>query len=462
MKSTGPSTFDATAITTLPVQDSNTEGRNCLGRYRKFILLILTLNIISAALFIGLTNRPVFDDPYNIVDVQRYAHTGFSIATVLSQQNPPGPSSFLWMAIGVRLLGGEVLRDARIAALVSWVILSVGVLVGARFGRFPRIWYGALLATLIFPHSVTATGTVLTEGPALVFAVLGSLAWIEFISRTRPTASCLLLGMLGGLSMGIAVTCRQYYLALLPAAGFFALLQSRRLASIEKFRWSLGVILSLILASVPVILLVMVWRGISSPGMATGTSYDMWQAGVGLNVFRPAAAAFYSCLYLVPLAFPVLWRVHHQTRRRPLLVASLGGIVVAYFGSFLLQPGPLDKLVRAASRLPHGDFVLLALIATLTIYTAIAIGRLLWNEREHVMSCPPLLFALLAIGFFIGEQLGVGGNLPLYDRYLLQFAPFFGVVAFSLSPRLTRYRLLAFAAFSVISHVMLWRYAFGT
>jgi len=108
------------------------------------------------------------------------------------------------MAAGVRLLGGEELRDARIATLLSWVFLLVGILVGARFSSFPQIWYGALLAALVFPHAVTATATALTEGPALLFATLGALTWIESASRPTATPSVLLLGILGGLSMGIA------------------------------------------------------------------------------------------------------------------------------------------------------------------------------------------------------------------------------------------------------------------
>jgi hypothetical protein len=424
--------------------------------------LIFALNVISAALFIGLINRPVYDDRYNIFDVQSYAREGLSVATLLSQRNPPGPTSFLWMAAGVRLLGGEELRDARIATLLSWVLLLVGILVGARYSSVPQIWYGALLAALVFPHSVTATATVLTEGPALLFATLGSLIWIESVSQPTATASCLLLGTIGALSMGIAVTCRQYYLALLPAAALFALFQSREQGPKGEWLRPLGMILSLTVASAPVILLIMVWRDISSPGMATGTSYNIWKAGVGWNPFRPIVAAFYSCFYLVPLTLPILWRVRPEVRWRALLVASLGGVVAAYSRFSLLQPGPLRTLVRAASRLPAGELVLFGLIATLTIYNVIAIGLLIWKERDIVRSCPPLLFALLAVVFFIGEQLGVGGNLPLYDRYLLQFAPFLGIIAFSLTPRLTSVRLLALAALSAVSQVMLWRYAFGS
>lgn len=460
--SDGLSTVDSSVAVTPRVKDFQIEGQAWSERYFKLIIFVFALNVISAALFIGLINRPVYDDQHNIFDVQSYAHEGLSVATLLSHRNPPGPTSFLWMATGVRLLGGEELRDARIAVLMSWILLFVGILVGAHYSSFPQIWYGALLAALVFPHSVTATATVLTEGPALLFATLGALIWIESASRPLATPSCLLLGIFGGLSMGIAVTCRQYYLALLPAAALFALFQSRWQCSKEKMLRSHGMILSLAVTSAPVILLILVWRGISSPGMATGTSYNIWKAGVGLNGFRPIVATFYSCFYLVPLTFPVLWRVLHAARWPALLVASLGGIVAAYLRSSLLQPGPLHTLVRMASRLPAGEFILFGLIATLTIYNAIAIGLLLWEKRDTLLSCAPLLFALLTVAFFVVEQVGVGGNLPLYDRYLLQLAPFLGIIAFSLTPRLTSARLLALVALSALSHVMLWRYAFGT
>lgn len=454
------SSVDDFVAVTPRVQDFQIDGHLWSERYVKLIIFVFVLNVISAALFIGLINRPVYDDPYNIFDVQSYAHKGLSLATLLSHRNPPGPTSFLWMAAGVRLLGGEELRDARIATLLSWVVLLVGILVGARYSSFPQAWYTALLAGLVFPHSVTATATLLTEGPALLFATLGALTWIESASQPTATPSVLLLGLLGGLSMGIAVTCRQYYLALLPAAALFALFQSRRWGSKEKLLRSVGMILSLTVASAPAILLIMVWRGISSPGMATGTSYNAWKAAVGLNVFRPIVATFYSYFYLVPLTLPILWRVRYGARWRALLVALLGGVVTACFGASLLQPGPLHTLVRTASRLPAGGFILFGFVATLTIYNAIAVGLLLWKEHDIALVYPPLLFALLTVVFFIGEQLGVGGNLPLYDRYLLQIAPFLGIIAFSLTPRLTSARLLAFAALSAVSHVMLWRYAF--
>jgi hypothetical protein len=429
---------------------------------RRFLIFLFVLNVISAALFIGFVNRPVYDEPYNIFDVHNYATRSLSVDTLLSHRNPPGPTSFLWMAAGVRLLGGEELRDARIAILMSWILLAAGILVGARYTRFPQLWLGALLAMLVFPHSVEATATLLTEGPSLFFAVLGALAWTELATRPNVTPGVLFLGVLGGLSMGLAVTCRQYNLALLPAAALFAFHQWRARPSSEKSRWAASSIFSLALAVVPVLLMVLVWKGISSPGMATGTSYDhMWKATVGLNLSRPLIVAFYAAVYLVPFTFPAMFRLRASQRRIALSVAVLGGVGIAYFNSIFLQPGPLNSLIRFASRLPHGGTVLFALAAVAVLYNAVAFGFLLWEQRRSISSNAPAVFSLLVILFFIAEQIGVGGNLPFYDRYVLQLAPFLGLIAFTVLPRLTPLRLLALGGLSVLSHVMLWRFAFS-
>jgi dolichyl-phosphate-mannose-protein mannosyltransferase len=430
---------------------------------QRFVITLFIINLISAALFIGVVNRPVYDDQFNIFDVHNYAVKGLTMDSLLSHRNPPGPTSFLWMAAGVRFLGGDELTDARISIFVSWVLLAAGILVGVRYSRFPQLWLGALLATLVFPHSVEATATLLTEGPALLFAVLGVLAWAEFASRPNVTSGSLFLGLLGGFSMGLAVTCRQYFLALLPAAALFALYQWRARSSSEKSRWAVSVILSLALAIFPVLLMVLVWKGISSPGMATGTSYDhMWKATVGLNLLRPMIVAFYAAVYLLPFTFPAMFRLNGSQRRIALLIAVLGGLGIAYFSSLFLQPGPLNSLVRFASRAPHGGTAVFALAAVAALYNAVAIALLIWDQRTSIASNAPALFSVLVVLFFVAEQIGVGGNLPFYDRYVLQLAPFLGIIAFSVLPRLTPPRFLALAGLSVLSHIMLWRFAFAS
>ena len=66
---------------------------------------------------------------------------------------------------------------------------------------------------------------------------------------------------------------------------------------------------------------------------------------------------------------------------------------------------------------------------------------------------------MLAIVFFVAEQLGVQGNIPFYDRYVIQLAPFIGIIAFALAPQANLMRLFVLGAMSLLSHGMLWRYA---
>jgi len=238
-------------------------------------VFFLILNAISALLFIGFVNHPIYDDAYNLLDVHRYASEGVSVETVRRNVNAPGPTSFLWMAAGVRLLGGNELRAARLAALSSWLVLGAGILIGARHSKFPQLWHSALLVTLVFPHAATASASVLTEGPALLFAMMGVLIWVESVSRPTITLRLVPIAMIGGLFMGIAVTCRQYYLLLLPAAVLVAVIQSRRVRVGESSLWYATVILSLATAMIPVFLLVLTWQGFTSPGVG----HSMWNTG---------------------------------------------------------------------------------------------------------------------------------------------------------------------------------------
>ncbi len=437
-------------------------GQGWDRKYLHVAIALLVLNAISALLFIILVNRPVFDDPNNFPDVQRYSSEGVSVSTIRRHLNPTGPTSFIWMAAVVRVLGGSGLRDARLAILASWLLLGLGILVGARYASFPQLWYAGLLVTLVFPTTLTATATVLTEGPAMFFAILGALAWVELAARPTATPRLMLLGAIGGLSMGLAITCRQYYLMLLPAASLFAFYELRRRGPKGRPLWLAGIIFSLTAAIVPVVLLVLVWKGLSSPAMVTGASYGVWKSKVGLNIFRPIVATFYTALYLVPLTFHAMFQLRTAIRMRALLLAAIGGTAAALFGAPLLQPGPLHSLIQAAKRLPGGEGLFFGLIAAITTYNAVSLGHLIFRKRAALLSCPPAVFAFLAVGFFIAEQSGVSGNIPFYELYVLQIAPFLGIIAFRLAPPLTLPRISVLAALSVLSHALLWRHALGS
>ena len=82
------------------------------------------------------------------------------------------------------------------------------------------------------------------------------------------------------------------------------------------------------------------------------------------------------------------------------------------------------------------------------------------GQRTKLLSCVPLGFSVVLILFFCMEQIGVGGNVPFYDRYVFQIAPFLGIIAFGLCPTLSRARVVMLAFLLVVSYGMLWRYAF--
>ena len=431
-------------------------------QYFYAVTLIFGFSALSAILFMVSVRRPVYDDQFNIFDVHAYADDGISVATIRAQRNPPGPMGFIWMAAAVRLVGHDELLDARMAVLFSWLLLVIGILVAAHYSQWPQLWYGALLAAMIFPHSLTASATVLTEGPALLFALLGVLAWTDSASRPKRVSPALLAWMVvGGLSIGLSITCRQYFLALLPSAGVLALLLLWGRPSERTFEWLGSVFISLTAAVIPALLLVLTWRGIASPGMETGASYGNYQIGVGLAWFRPVQVTFYAALYLVPYSFPAIWRVPLERRWPALLAAFIVGFVATYFRGSLMNPGPIHSLIEVASRIPAGAALLFWLITSVATYNAVAVCLLLWGERSKLRTCVPVVFALLVVFFFISEQLGVGGNIPFYDRYVLQLAPFLGLIGFWLFPKFTRSRILVMVGMVVFSHALLWRYAFA-
>jgi hypothetical protein len=134
---------------------------------------------------------------------------------------------------------------------------------------------------------------------------------------------------------------------------------------------------------------------------------------------RPLVAAFCIGFYLIPLTYPAMKSVQPQRRWSLLLLASILGTAAVPFRTYLVNIGVLNSLLSFAFRWPVAGLAAFASIAILITYNTIALGMLLWENRQNALRCPPLIFALLTVLFFVGEQLGVGGNIPFYDRYVL-------------------------------------------
>jgi hypothetical protein len=403
----------------------------------------------------------VFDDSNNLPDVHRYVAEGVSIQTIYRQINPTGPTSFILMSEATRIFGGGELEMSRSVALMSWFLLSIGVLLCAYFTSCrPELWYGGLLVALVFPHALTASATVLTEGPALLFATVGALLWVESCSTNMMNIEAMARCAIGGLLLGLSITCRQYYVAILPTMFIFAISQFYRRRREVDPCWFIAIALSLILATVPLGCLVFIWKGLSSPGMVTGRSYEGYQSTVALNPIRPFVAAFYTLLYLFPLTFTAIRTLSRIQGVLAGLFAVMAAALLSPLRNAILQPGPLQTAVYSLHQIQGAESIAFGAITALIVFNGTAVAYVVWARRSIIGSDSggPVLFSIYLIIFFALEQIGIGGNIPFYDRYVLQVAPFLGIFAFALLWPIRVEQVGALAVLFLLSEALLWRY----
>lgn len=408
--------------------------------------LLLVANLLSAGLFIALSDRPVFDDASHLRDVVRYVNDGVSYQTVREHQNPTGPVAFIWMAV-VGSSAGSGLGGSRAAITLCWAIAGLGLLWHCSRAQNPTPWLGALTAALVAPHAITATATMLTEGPSIALSMLGVLLW----SRAGERAW---MAVLGGVLIGLAVATRQYYVALLGAlAGPLALSIAQRERPLPVRTLAFG----FAGGALPVVALLSVWGGFSSPAMVMGLSYGGVTSKVGLSVDRPLVALFYIAAHMLPFGVPFAFQIRGRTRVVAVALATCAALVVCFFGWSWLSPGPLRSIVAAIDAGSGLGRAIVALVVFAVTYGAagwaVAIGRALQQD-------PPseLTVSVAFIGLFVLEQAAVGGDIKFYERYVFQLAPFIGLLSWSIWPGAHLARTMACAALWLAGQAMLWRH----
>jgi hypothetical protein len=193
--------------------------------------------------------------------------------------------------------------------------------------------------------------------------------------------------------------------------------------------------------------------------MAAGIAYKALKSQVGLNVMRPLIAAWYLAIYLLPLTFPATLGLSRKFKVWAAMLAFIGSAIGVLLISDLLQPGPVKAITDLAALVPIARTLLFAVLVFAAVYNLAAVTAGLIARKSEVFSKPEVLLSLLVLVFFVAEQAGIGGNIPFYDRYILQVTPFMGVIGFFLLPNLTRSRVAVLLGLSLTGHALLWRYA---
>jgi hypothetical protein len=438
-------------------------------RYEWRLLASLWLVIvISAIAFVALSNRPVFDDISNLRDVTRYAKEGVSVTTVANHVNPAGPFGYIWIALNGAIIGGD-LWSFRLVNALGTLVLGGALLWLARHDR------GALTAAcllLVNPYLPLASATILTEIPSLLMLVAGTLLWVHaqaeiVLERGAPVRWPGTVKLLcGSVLLGFAITSRQYYLAILPAMAFTFLVSIRRLGRAPSARSVIAVLTSGVIAGAPIAGLFVIWGGLTPPGMQQNISYPNQIATIELNPLRPLSAALYIGLYMLP---PFILQPHTGARVLRILVplalimACLLVISVpkeVFCGALQGNAGcgPITWLYDVVSaRSPNLAVTYNSIVAFAGFVGLFLLMHAIWSDRDAIFKIPGAVLCSAFVVFFVIEQFFIGGNIPFFERYILQIAPMLGLVLGG-SPRFKVDRaLIGSAPMIVYGLFRLWR-----
>jgi hypothetical protein len=370
------------------------------------------------------------DEDAGLRDVVRYASEGVTTTTLREHVNAAGPLTFVVMAIAGEATGNLHL-GSRLVSLVCAIasfLLIFSIVRRAGGTSTSAAIAGALL--FVSPYAPLSMGSMLTESFSIAVLLLGVLLWCKAVG---PGGIANWRGWIwaAGVTLGLAATARQYYLAVILSvwiatcwlelrSGSFAP-SSARIAAVARIA-TFGLVLV-----APIAVVFLIWGGLTPPLLRSGVSHPGWDAGVGLQMYRPLSALMLCGLYALPVA--VLLLDSDMLRRRVLLATGLTSVVLVLVldtqrlfcdSSVQITCGPADGLFRAASAIGLGA-VTGAVLLWLAMLAITIIARSLLSRFD--MLHPVQILASIALILFIAEQVFVGGNIPFYDRYVQQVWP---------------------------------------
>jgi hypothetical protein len=384
----------------------------------------------SALLFIATVSQPVFDDSGGLLDVLRYSELGITGETIKRHVSAAGPFAYAWVGVIGKFLGGG-LWSFRLVNVFS--LLALGAVL-FHFGQRNFATAASACAVLVNPYLPLASATILTELPSLLAVTLGALLWLNGLSGiSTPDWRCCAKLIGGGALVGISITGRQYYMAALPAMAIAAFAQWQwveRRHSYSTLTTSV-VASSLVVAVLPIVVLCWAWGGLTSPSMQANKHFS---AALGINPVRPITALLLIGIYALPF---LLLQHGRSISYSSVLPAALLALVVTLLvpqntlwctGTADIFCGPVDGLHAYASArstvlaLAYDGFASFIGLCGLFL-----LGRTVWLARFANTRIAQVAFAGSFLAFFVAEQFFVGGNIPFFERYLLQIAPFVGL-----------------------------------
>lgn len=426
----------------------------------RLLLWLCLTQIISCLLFILVVDRRVLDEIAHYPVTNMYARLGLNLESLRAHAVPTGPAAFVGMAATGVVTGGDVLAYR---GFVLFAFLCVAVICLGRFwameGELQTLPLAALAGILAFPHSAVASATMLTEMPAWTCCLAGLVAWQQADRSAASPAASLIWHAVAGCCFGLVLVTRQYYLALLPALAGMLVLELWRARRWTRAAWGIWVMMCL--AALPFCVLVAIWGGMTGPMVANGIAYPGKAVHPELNLWRPVIAAFYVGVYLLPFVAREVWRQAPQSSALGFaLIVGAGGALASMAPPFL-QAGPLrtiwKQLVAVWGASAGQGFVFMLGCMAIAGWWGMASGLF---RRWRVKPLPQLvMFSCGFVLLFVLEQVGVGGAVGFFERYVFQVSGFIGVLAWWAVRVWGVWEWSVVVSGFLLSHALMWRYA---
>ncbi len=222
--------------------------RKAINLHTNFLFFIIAVGfLLGLFFFIGL-DHPLWGDEAHFVATVSYFGENLKLSTLKDYDQVTGPVVFILYALWGKLIGFEIERLRILSLLFSGATL---LLIYQLFSFVLKNQKTALLAVcllLINPYMWGLSIFVFTDIPTLFFLVL--VAWA--IYRQRPVWLFFAAAM--------ALLSRQYSVYLIVAAGIYQFIHL-----IRGDRSRLAGLFALAISGMPLLLLMVLWKGIAPP-----------------------------------------------------------------------------------------------------------------------------------------------------------------------------------------------------